>query len=407
MNDQELIFNSSTRTDDMSNRLPSLISASTDQQAIMAFLNQETTSGTPKFAATTRSNYEKEFRRLLWYTTSIKKQFCKLNLEDAQGFVKVLSNPPRSMVGFSKRPYGTPDWRPFVVKRTWGEGEPVLSPASIHLSITTVKSLFGWLQRVGYVQLNPFVMLETDHNERKIDQLKRKNRALLIQDIRHILKMLSHDEKTYHDNKKELRKIQRERWLVYAYLYSGMRISEFIRNNTSSLQTITLAGKEIWKLNVIGKGGKPAEIPVPEQFMEELYRYRISLGKTPTPSPFIPEPFFFSLSGSKPVSSRATLHDVFKGIIDRVATKLEAQGKLTDAARIRTSSVHWLRHSFVTIGVELTNDVASISELARHSDVKTTMQYNHAQLAKLADIVESISQHIDDTGGTVPLQIFR
>ena len=81
--------------------------------------------------------------------------------------------------------------------------------------------------------------------------------------------------------------------------------------------------------------------------------------------------------------------------MERVALRLEGQGKLTDAARIRASSVHWLRHSFVTIGVELTNDVAAISELARHADIKTTMGYNHQQLSKLADTVERVSKHIE------------
>ncbi|KEQ11334.1 hypothetical protein GZ77_25980 [Endozoicomonas montiporae] len=373
-----------------------LINASSDDQAVQLFLNQETTSGAPRFAATTRSNYEKEFRRLLWYISSLDKSLRQLSLEDAKGFVAMLNRPPLSMVGFSKRPYGAADWKPFVVKKNWAEGEPVLSPASIHLSITTIKGLFNWLQSVGYVSFNPFVLMKTDHQERRLEAFKRKNRALLIQDIRHIFQTLSDDESRLWNDEKALRKLQREKWLFHAYLYSGLRLSELIRNDTSSLQSITVSDKALWKMNVIGKGGKPAELPVPKPFIEALYQYRSSLGKLPAPSSLVPEPFFFSLSGSRPLTSRAALHDIFKGLMERVAVSLVAQGQLTDAARIRASSVHWLRHSFVTIGVELTNDVAAMSELARHSDIKTTMGYNHQQLSRLAETVESISKHIED-----------
>ncbi|MET4696879.1 tyrosine-type recombinase/integrase [Endozoicomonas lisbonensis] len=395
MNRQELIPTSPLEHHDAPS--PALIDARTDQQAVQAFLDQQTTSGSARFAPTTRSNYEKEFRRLLWYTASLNKSFSQLNLEDARGFVAMLNHPPLSMVGLSKRPYGAPDWKPFVVKKNWAEGDPVLSPASIHLSITTIKGLFNWLQSVGYVSLNPFVMMKTSHQERRLDDFKRKSRALLIQDIRHIFQTLAQDEQRHQGNEQGTRKVQREKWLFHAYLYSGLRLSELIRNNTSSLQSMTIANKALWKMNVIGKGGKPAELPVPKPFMEALYQYRVSLGKPPAPSPLVPEPFFFSLSGKKPLTSRASLHDIFKGMMERVALTLETQGKLTDAARIRASSVHWLRHSFVTIGVELTNDVAAMSELARHSDIKTTMGYNHQQLSRLADTVESISRHIEDS----------
>ena len=99
-------------------------------------------------------------------------------------------------------------------------------------------------------------------------------------------------QQRHQNNPQATRKVQREHWLFHAYLYSGLRLSELIRNNTSSLQSITIADKALWTMNMIGKGGQPAELPVPRPFMEAFYQYRVSLCKPLPRRPWCRSRFF-------------------------------------------------------------------------------------------------------------------
>lgn len=61
------------------------------------------------------------------------------------------------------------------------------------------------------------------------------------------------------------------------------------------------------------------------------------------------------------------------------------------------SVVHYeaSRHSFVTQLVEAGHDLAQVKELARHSDIRTTLRYTHLRTVKLRDIVNQRGKIID------------
>ena len=371
-----------------------LINVTSDTQAINAFLGQMTTTGKPKFSKTTLLSYKKEYRRLSWFCSQLKIKLSSMSLEDAQLFINMLMNPPETMIGNAKRPYGDKDWKPFVVNKQWQPGKPVLSPASVHQSVATINSLFSWLQQVGYVALNPFSILNTNSSEKKIIELSRKKRVFHLDDITHVLNHIKQAQIQHQKNPKVLRKINRQRWLFYAYLYSGLRISELLINDTRSLQMTTVKGQKLWVLYVIGKGGKPSEIPVSHGFMDELYRYRFSLGLPQEVYPSHPEPFFFNVTGSRAVKTRQQLYKVFKELIQEVAESLLLQNKRQEAWRIQSSSVHWLRHSFVTIALDETDDINAVMELARHGDLKTTIGYDQSRMTHLSHVLDKVHKRL-------------
>ncbi len=371
-----------------------LVTVSTDAEAVMRFLNRVTTTGAPRLARSTHAAYKKECRRLLWYCGQHNLAFKSLSLEDAQAFVVMLQEPSLDLIGTAKRPFGDSNWKPFVVAKDWTPGNPVLSPASVHQAVAAIKSLFTWLQKVGYLTLNPFALLDTHSEEKKRIEMSRKNRVLHLEDISLVLDHLQQSEKDSLTTPKVLRKVKRQRWLFYAYLYSGLRISELLSNDTGSLQLASVNGKRLWVLYVIGKGSKPSEIPVSEGFMSEFCRYRLSLGLPATPAPNKPEPFFFNITGKKPLKTRQQLHDIFKELTREVAESLLSQNRVHESIRIQSSSVHWLRHSFVTLAMDATNDLGSVMELARHNDIKTTMAYDKSRMTHLSDLLEKIAKTI-------------
>jgi site-specific recombinase XerD len=58
---------------------------------------------------------------------------------------------------------------------------------------------------------------------------------------------------------------------------------------------------------------------------------------------------------------------------------------------IRRSSAHWLRHGFVTQLFKTTSDIATVSKMARHMDLKTTSQYSHAEAEKQQKILDQFA----------------
>ena len=124
-----------------------------------------------------------------------------------------------------------------------------------------------------------------------------------------------------------------------------------MNNDTGCLQQRhRVKDRSIRVINMIGKDEKPASISVAGQFIKEMLRYREALDKPADLKDN--ESFFFSLSGKKCIGSRQMLHNIFKVFISEVVDSLYKKNNPATAKRIEASSVRWLRHSFVTLGLD-------------------------------------------------------
>jgi site-specific recombinase XerD len=350
-----------------------------DAQAIAIFLNQKKSSGEPRYAGNTRQSYEKELRRLILFCQDHQLGFKHLNLGLLNRYLDWLQSPPAHYIGTSRRPCNDPDWRPF---------SGPLSATSLHQAIAICKSFFSFLLKLGYLKNNPFALINTNTQARRIAESERKNRTLLLTDIRTVKNHFKSRPTDCNDQ-------HRKRWLFDAYLYSGVRLSDLITHDTTALRNELVKGESLWVLHLIGKGGKPASLPVSKIFMQSLFDYRRSLGKQPIPPSGSPEPFFFDLKGRRGLRSRQAIHNIFKALIDEVADTLDREEHVEQAQRLRRSSLHWLRHSFVTIGLDISNDIPAIAELARHADIKTTMSYDKSEYQHLANLLDKMADTIN------------
>ncbi|MCG7884218.1 MAG: tyrosine-type recombinase/integrase [Candidatus Thiodiazotropha endolucinida] len=356
----------------------SLVSASSDEEIIILYMAQTDDQGRPRFSERTLESYRRDIKRLVVYLDG--KRFPSLTLEDVHNFIDWLKEPPSHLIDEDcRRPINHPDWKPFY--------KSGLSPSALRQQLASIKAFFRWMSDTGYINKNPFGLLKSS----KPQTTKAPKRQLYKEDLYAVLTYLTATEPLLEG--KTLRKLARQRWLWFGYLLSGLRISELINHNTGHIYSEVVNGEKVWMFAVTGKGRhEPEPHPIPDGFMEELWRYRESMELEPWPK--TPAPLVLSLSGRNAMASRSSAHNEFKDLIQQAALFQDSQGNYDSAARLNTASTHWLRHSFVTSLLDITSDIPAVSNLARHRDIKTTMGYDHSELQALKGLLNDYANSV-------------
>jgi site-specific recombinase XerD len=355
-----------------------LVSASSDTEIIKLYLMQLDDQGRLRFSDRTLESYRRDIKRLVVYLDG--KKFALLTLEDVHGFIQWLKKPPFDLIDVQCRwPIHHSQWKPFY--------KSGLSPSALRQQLASIKAFFRWMGDTGYIAKNPFGLLKSA----KPQIQKTPKRQLYKEDLYAVLTYLTVTEPLLEG--KERLKLVRQRWLWFGYLLSGLRISELISHQTGHIYSEVVSGEKIWMFAVTGKGRhQPDPHPISDGFMEELWRYRKSMGLDPWPK--TPAPLVLSLSGQNAMASRSSAHNEFKNLIQQVALFQENQWNYDSAARLNTASTHWLRHSFVTSLLDITTDIPAVSNLARHRDIKTTMGYDHSELKVLKRLLNDYSNSV-------------
>ncbi|GIO37467.1 hypothetical protein J41TS12_23280 [Paenibacillus antibioticophila] len=153
----------------------------------------------------------------------------------------------------------------------------------------------------------------------------------------------------------------RERNLAIFLLmgYCGLRVGEVHRMNISHFK------KEKGALEVLGKGRKWNEIPLPAMVTEVLMR---AAEERISPFRAKDEAFFVSQKGRR--LSIRQIQKIAAQVFE--AYKLD-HPHLTDMKL----SCHKLRHSFATLLLNNNVDIRVVKELMGHASIETTMIYTH------------------------------
>ena len=148
----------------------------------------------------------------------------------------------------------------------------------------------------------------------------------------------------------------------YLYLYPDGRSPEFRRK---------------WWWFVEDKGGKRAKVPVNDEMLDALMRYRRFLGLDDLPSEDDASPIFRSIKGTSGVSDNM-IHWLVKEIVKGAADTLEGESP-NDARKLRRTSCHWFRHTAVTRSDDSGIGIKYVQASARHEKLETTAIYQHAE----------------------------
>src|SRR6185437_7479932 len=122
---------------------------------------------------------------------------------------------------------------------------------------------------------------------------------------------------------------------------TALRVSEAAQARSSDF--VRRRGK--WWLRVLGKGGVYGEVPIRDELMADLARYRTFHGLPPTPSPLDTTPVILSIAGRVEDGLTPTaVYLIVKDAFGQAADTLAARDPVTEAV-LRRASTHWLRHT--------------------------------------------------------------
>ena len=347
-----------------------LIDAKNDAQAISSFLLEF------RDAPLTLVSYSKEIERLLlWCIYIAKLNISSLRRDHLMAYQDFLKNPePKNVwVGAKvKRQLAdgsaNPNWRPFGKE---------LSATTINKVITILDSFFNYLVQTNYLTGNPLAV----DRRRKKRNVKQQiiDRYLELDEIFAVLKSLS------QYNKHSFQVI-RARYIILLLFYTGLRIAEAANHTMGNF--IQKEGN--WFLHVIGKGKKVREIPIPDDLLDSLAQFRLSVG-LPSPEPkFREKTPLIPMQNLKQSISTRRIDQILKWAFNLGAETFDEKEQRR-ASKLRQASAHWLRHSYVTYLLDSGAPLKVAQENAGHSNIGTTMHYRHVAQTDRHEATRSLS----------------
>lgn len=339
----------------------SLIDAKNDAQAISSFLLEF------RDAPLTLMSYSKEIERLLlWCIHVVKLNISGLRRNDLMAYQDFLKNPEpkyRWVGAKVKRQLAdgsaNPNWRPFG---------KALGSSTVNKVITILDSFFNYLVQTNYLMGNP---LAVDRRRKKRNQSKPQliDRYLEIDEIFAVLKALTHHA---NKNDKETFQVIRARYIILLLFYTGLRIAEAANHSMGNF----MQREDNWFLRIMGKGKKLREIPVPDDLLIALSKFRVAVD-LPSPEPKFGEKTpLIPMENLKQSISTRRIDQILKWAFNLGAQQFD-ENEPRRASKLRLASAHWLRHSYVTYLLDSGAPLKVVQENAGHSNVGTTMHYRH------------------------------
>ena len=223
-----------------------------------------------------------------------------------------------------------------------------LSSRSINRKISTLKSWYKQLIRVGMAEQSPMgAILSPKAGKRLPVYIEKKDMAVLFEEVR------------FPDTWEGWT----DRLLLMIFYYTGIRLSELIGLKERQVD----AGNRVIK--VLGKGNKERVIPVNEVLMAAIDEYR----EKKRVELEAPDREFLLVSGK---GRKLYPKYVYRAVHNYLAL----------ITTIDQKSPHVLRHTFATHLMNAGAELNSVKELLGHASLAATQVYTHNSIEKLKDI---------------------
>jgi site-specific recombinase XerD len=335
------------------------IQAENDWQAIQCWL--EEFDGSPQ---TTRAYRREAERLLLWSVRQRHKPLSSLLREDFHAYQQFLSDPQPATYWCGNRALRhSPTWKPFK--------GPLSSNSQRHAMIV-INALLSYLVDAGYLRGNPLSLI------------RRRNRTLKPETREAISQERFLDRETWEylkqfiaalpqGTEREIEHYERVRFLFHFLYLLAPRVSEFASHPMNSFREF----RGHWWWFVLGKGEKRGKVPVNDEMLDALMRYRRFLKLEDLPAEDDTSPLLRSLKGNRGISANM-IYRLVKAIVTQAAEKLENTNP-QKAVKLRNASTHWFRHTAVTLGDDAGIGLKYLNRSARHDKIETTAIYQHAE----------------------------
>jgi integrase len=369
------------------------IAAQNDVEALRLFLQEY-----DKSAGTLRV-YQKECERFfLWSWFQRLKAVSDLVREDFEAYIDFLKDPqPAEIWCGAKAPKETDRWRPFVGP---------LDLKAVQTTLAALNSMMSWFVDAGYLSGNPLGLIR--QKLKKAGATTDASRADWQPDVDAKVERFLDDEmwdavtaaveSLPQVSDEDKARYERLRFVCALLYLLAPRAGELERQRMNSFRE----ERGLWWWYVHGKGDKKAKIPVPDDMMEALVRYRTFLELSAVPSPTDQTPLLVSLKRPKaaadsssstfnlaakpgrsarasplyqPITARQ-LNYLLKELFNDAANRLPPRAS-HKRDKLRAASAHWGRHTSITSKIDSGVDPRYAQKDARHADPRTTGMYTH------------------------------
>jgi site-specific recombinase XerD len=347
------------------------IGADTDRDALACFLAEyDRSPGTARI-------YQRECERLvLWAAHECNKPLSSLSRQDFEGYLNFLADPqPAQRWCGPKTNRNSPDWRPFVGP---------LSQAALMSAIAAINSLMSYLVDAGYLAGNPLGLIRQRRRKLSLEAAGSGTTAaaVMVPESRSVERFLDADmwaavseavESLPQETAGQRDEYERLRFVCALLYLLAPRAGELETHRMNSFRE----ERGLWWWHVTGKGAKQAKIPVPDDMMQALVRYRKHLGLSAAPRRNDDTPLLVALRDRAPITARR-LNQILKQLFARAADRLGPENA-HKAEKLRAASAHWGRHTGITAKVDAGMEERYVQKDARHADRRTTQRYIHEE----------------------------
>ena len=345
------------------------IGADTDMDAIRCFLTEyDRSPGTHRI-------YQRECERLLlWSLVECGKPLSSLNRQDFEGYLNFLVDPqPAKLWCGPKVQRVRAEWRPFVGP---------LSESAVLTAIAAINSLMSYLVDAGYLAGNPLGLIRQRRRKLAAESAGPAHVIAQTEEMQKVERFLDAEmwqavtraiEAMPREADGERDEYERARFIAALLYMLAPRAGELESHRMNSFRE----ERGRWWWHVVGKGGKQAKVPVADDMVHALVRYRKHLGLPAMPKRTDLTPLLVSLKDRSPITSRR-LNQILKKIFYAAAELLPDESEYKKD-KLRAASAHWGRHTGITAKLDAGMSERYVQKDARHTDARTTQRYIHEE----------------------------
>jgi len=218
---------------------------------------------------------------------------------------------------------------------------------TIARKLASLRSLFKFLYREGYIKSNPVTAISSPKLDKKLPKFLDVNMVTKL--------IMKPDVKTEAG--------LRDRAMLETLYSTGMRVSELVGLDSTDIDFISGVVK------VFGKGSKERLVPIGEEALNAIRKYDGKKSKSARAKDAV----FLNNRGGR-LTDRSV-----RRMMDKYVTACAIEEKL---------SPHSLRHSFATHLLDRGADLRSVQELLGHMNLSTTQIYTHVTMDRLKTVYD-------------------
>lgn len=250
------------------------------------------------------------------------------------------------------------EWKQYLLRDAKKRDRSPLSVKTVNNYIESLKTFFLFLVTCEHIKYNPMEdikpqKVKTEYIPRWLEPKEKKQVVKVIEDME--LK------------KKNPWRYARNRFIVFAMLHGGLRISELLNLSIHDFKEGYLQIRE-------GKGQVARDVPVNTSLTNALEEWLEERSKKAPTSEYL----VLSQKGGKLTPSG--VYKLFDSIIDKT--------------KIKDLTPHTLRHTFAHDLLEKGFSITYVAALLGHSDLDTTRLYTSPKKKNLRFAVETLSDEV-------------